>query len=31
MSVGAVGTGRPVVLRQSGAVLVPVAVWVFCG
>ncbi|MCW2806982.1 MAG: hypothetical protein JWQ93_937 [Marmoricola sp.] len=31
MSVGAVGTGRAVVLRQSGAVLVPVAVWVFCG
>ena len=31
MSAGTAGTARPVVLRQSGAVLVPVAVWIFCG
>jgi hypothetical protein len=31
MSAGTAGTARPVVLRQSGAVLVPVSVWIFCG
>ncbi len=30
MAAGVEGTTRPLVLRQAGAVLVPVAVWVFC-
>lgn len=30
MSAGAAGPSQPVVLRQTGALLVPAAVWVFC-
>jgi hypothetical protein len=30
MSAGTAGTARSLVLRQTGAVLVPAAVWIFC-